>query len=106
MIDDQLEVGVDLHQHPDDAIDRLAVKGRLGSLPHASMVARIRLHRKMAVSDYAVAGAAASARSNTSSPSAASTRTVSPSANRPSSSSSASGFSTSRWIARFSGRAP
>ena len=33
-------------------------------------------------------------------------RTVSPSANRPSSSSSASGFSTSRWIARFSGRAP
>ena len=51
-------------------------------------------------------GRATLARSNASSPSRASTRTVSPSANRPSSSSSASGFSSSRWIARFSGRAP
>jgi hypothetical protein len=44
--------------------------------------------------------------SKTSSPSRASTRTVSPSAKSPSSSRSASGFSTRRWSARFSGRAP
>ena len=55
---------------------------------------------------YAAAGSATPALVKTSSPSPASTRTVSPSANSPSSSRSASGFSTSRWIARFSGRAP
>ena len=48
----------------------------------------------------------ATAGSKTSSPFCASTRIVSPSANSPSSRRSASGFSTSRWIARLSGRAP
>ena len=52
------------------------------------------------------AAATRPARSKTSSPSSASTRIVSPSSNSPSSSRSASGFSTMRWIARFSGRAP
>ena len=42
----------------------------------------------------------------TSPPSPASTRTVSPSPRRPSSSISASGSCSSRWITRFSGRAP
>ena len=50
--------------------------------------------------------AAASLFSNVSSPFSASTITVSPAANSPSSRRLASGFSTSRWIARLSGRAP
>jgi hypothetical protein len=54
----------------------------------------------------AAAGSASAAFSNTSSPSLASTRTVSPSANSPSSRRRASGFSSRRWIARLSGRAP
>jgi hypothetical protein len=55
---------------------------------------------------YAAAGSAALAFSKTSPPSRASTSTVSPSAKSPSRSRSASGFSTRRWIARLSGRAP
>ena len=43
---------------------------------------------------------------NTRLPSATSTLTVSPSTNRPRSSALDSGFSTSRWMARFIGRAP
>ena len=49
---------------------------------------------------------AAAAFVKTRSPFWASTRIVSPSPKSPSSSRSASGFSSSRWIARFSGRAP
>ena len=45
-------------------------------------------------------------RANRISPSSAYARIVSPSPNSPSSRRSASGFSRSRWIARFSGRAP
>jgi hypothetical protein len=52
------------------------------------------------------AAAMCAAFSNTSSPSCVSTSTVSPSPNSPSSSRRASGFSTSRWSARFNGRAP
>ena len=52
------------------------------------------------------ARASTAARSNRIASPSTIARTVSPSAKRPSSSSSASGFSTSRWIARFSGRAP
>lgn len=75
-------------------------------LPELAVVLRPASRRKVAVSDYVVAGAAASARANRSSPSSAEARTVSPSPNRPSSRASASGFSSRRWIARFSGRAP
>ncbi len=58
--------------------------------------------------DYAAAGPAtgASALVSTSSPLSASTSTVSPSASSRSSSFFASGFSTSRWMARLRGRAP
>ena len=55
---------------------------------------------------YAVVGVGCFDPAKTSSSPSASTRTTSPSTNRPSSSSSASGFSSIRWIARFSGRAP
>jgi hypothetical protein len=101
------ELRLDAHQDTDQVVQRLRVEHVIrSSPPHRAIVcARISI-RKMAGSDYAAADAAASARSKASSPSRASTRTVSPSANRPSSSSSASGFSTSRWIARFKGRAP
>jgi len=44
--------------------------------------------------------------SNTTRPSLASTRTVSPSVNSPRSSASANGSCTSRWMTRLSGRAP
>ena len=47
-----------------------------------------------------------SSRANRISPSSAYARILSPSENSPSSSRSASGFSSSRWIARLSGRAP
>ena len=58
-------------------------------------------------SDQAIAGSAtAAARSKTSSLSRASIRIVSPSPNSPSRSAIASGFSTRRWSARLSGRAP
>ena len=51
-------------------------------------------------------GGGAAAFSKTSSPSRASTRTVSPSSNSCASRRRASGFSIRRWSARFSGRAP
>ena len=73
---------------------RLRRKGRGALLP------------RPALEHQAAAGWAACAFSKLSSPSLASTRTVSPSANSPSSRRSASGFSSRRWIARFSGRAP
>ena len=55
---------------------------------------------------HAATGSDAAALSKTSSPSRASTLTVSPSAYSRSRSRIASGFSTRRWIARLSGRAP
>lgn len=62
--------------------------------------------REAASTSQAAATSATAARSKASSPSRASTRIVSPSPKRPSRSAAASGFSTSRWSARFSGRAP
>src|SRR5215216_165110 len=65
-----------------------------------------RLHAPGCYAATASRAVAASAFANVSSPSVASTRTVSPGWNSPSSSFSAS-LSTSRfWITRFSGRAP
>ena len=87
----------------DDGIDRLGREHRMRS-PRRTR--RRRLRRSGSPARSGNRRLSLGARSKTSSPSLASTRTVSPSPNSPSSSRSASGFSTRRWIARLSGRAP
>jgi hypothetical protein len=64
--------------------------------------------RRSTAKGYAIAASASSrtTRSKVRSPFSASTRIVSPSWKPPSSSASESGFSTRRWSARLSGRAP
>ena len=68
----------------------------------------VRSQRSTATAASTVSSSASvsSGRPNRSSPSSAWARTVSPSPNSPSSSRSASGFSSRRWIARLSGLAP
>jgi hypothetical protein len=104
---DSFQLSVDLLKHPAEAMENLhQLPLWLASAQHETIVAAANRPCKMSRFGYATAGSAARAFSNTSSPSRATTRTVSPSPNSPSSNRSASGFSTSRWIARFSGRAP
>jgi len=51
VLNDQFELHVDVHQLPDDAIDRHAVEDRLRSPPHGGIVAGCRSRRKMAWPD-------------------------------------------------------
>jgi pimeloyl-ACP methyl ester carboxylesterase len=82
--------------------------GRVAAVQRRSPGSPVRhlIRQSIAVGYPAAAGAAASARSSTISPSAASTRTVSPGPNRPSRIASASGSTSRFWITRLSGRAP
>ena len=110
---DLVEVSVDRHQQPPGPVEltRDVVERGL----HVEIVSDGEAACKMtrqAAADSVVPGrqaataSAVAAFSNTSSPSLASTTILSPFAKSPSSRRRASGFSTRRWIARLSGRAP